>query len=141
MRGWNVTAVDFQQILLDKACRLASRNSCNICTKCIDLEKEIDSLENKLYKVHLLHISRFLCRPLFPVIRNLILPGGFLIYNTFTKGTELFGKPKNPKFILKLGELKDVFSDWNILIHEEKRLIEDGRPVEFIVAQKPIIES
>lgn len=66
-------------------------------------------------------------------------PGGVIVYHTFTKGVEAFGKPKRPKFILQPGELKDLLPGFNVIEHRES-VIEDGRPVQFIVAQKPPIQ-
>ncbi len=35
--------------------------------------------------------------------------GGVLIYETFMSGNEKFGRPSNPKFLLRPGELLDAF--------------------------------
>jgi hypothetical protein len=35
----------------------------------------------------------------------MLSPGGVLIYETFAQGNEEFGKPSNPNFLLKTGEL------------------------------------
>ena len=34
-----------------------------------------------------------------------LAPDGVLIYETFAEGNEQFGKPSNPEFLLKQGEL------------------------------------
>jgi hypothetical protein len=51
-------------------------------------------------------------------------------------GSEVFGSPKNPNFLLKAGELSDVFSDCDILLDEVVTLA-DGRPMSLFVARKP----
>ena len=38
----------------------------------------------------------------------LLAPGGVLIYETFMLGNEAFGKPSNPEFLLRPGELREV---------------------------------
>ncbi|MFN3232324.1 MAG: methyltransferase domain-containing protein [Alphaproteobacteria bacterium] len=63
-------------------------------------------------------VTNYLWRPLFPRIREAVRPGGRVIYQTFAEGNERFGKPSNPDFLLKEGELKDWFSDWDIVAYE-----------------------
>jgi SAM-dependent methyltransferase len=41
-----------------------------------------------------------------------LAPGGVLIYETFMLGNERFGKPSNPQFLLRPGELLEAFRDW-----------------------------
>jgi len=60
-------------------------------------------------------VLRYLHRPLFEQIRDSIAPGGIIIYETFTETQAQFGRPKNPDFLLKKGELVQLFSDWKII--------------------------
>ena len=53
-------------------------------------------------------VTNYLHRPLFPHLVRSIAPGGVLIYETFAKGNEQFGKPFNPAFLLRHGELLEV---------------------------------
>jgi len=39
---------------------------------------------------------------------NLLEPGGVLIYETFARGNERFGRPSSPAFLLDLGELLET---------------------------------
>jgi SAM-dependent methyltransferase len=50
-------------------------------------------------------VTNYLHRPLFPAIAAALLPGGVLLYETFGLGNEKFGRPSNPDFLLKPGEL------------------------------------
>lgn len=54
-------------------------------------------------------VSRYLYRPLFPALIEALAPGGILIYETFAKGNEQFGRPRNPDHLLNHGELLDAF--------------------------------
>ncbi len=54
-------------------------------------------------------VVNYLYRPLFPVLKEALAPGGVLIYQTFMIGNEAFGRPRNPDFLLQPGELRDVF--------------------------------
>jgi len=50
-------------------------------------------------------VTNYLWRPLLPPIVAAVAPGGALIYETFARGNERFGKPSNPNFLLAEGEL------------------------------------
>jgi len=59
---------------LDKAQQLASSYQYKLNTLCIDLEHTSnEELIQKLPKVDLIHVARYLHRPLFPTIIELVL--------------------------------------------------------------------
>jgi SAM-dependent methyltransferase len=53
-------------------------------------------------------VSRYLWRPLLPMLFNCLHEGGILIYETFMTGQELHGKPGNPAHLLRVGELLEL---------------------------------
>ena len=53
-------------------------------------------------------VTNYLHRPLLPVLVAAIEPGGILLYETFARGQERFGKPSNPDFLLRPGELLEL---------------------------------
>jgi SAM-dependent methyltransferase len=50
----------------------------------------------------------YLHRPLFPHLLTALAPDGVLLYETFAAGNEAFGRPSNPAFLLRAGELLDI---------------------------------
>ena len=50
-------------------------------------------------------VTNYLWRPLLPALVDALRPAGVLLYETFARGNERFGKPSNPDFLLKPGEL------------------------------------
>lgn len=50
-------------------------------------------------------VTNYLHRPLFPSLIDAVSESGLLIYETFAKGNERFGRPANPEFLLETGEL------------------------------------
>ena len=50
-------------------------------------------------------VSNYLHRALMLPLLDSLAPGGVLIYETFAAGNGQFGKPSNPDFLLKPGEL------------------------------------
>ena len=50
-------------------------------------------------------VTNYLHRPLMARLLDSLAPDGLLIYETFAKGNEAYGKPSNPAFLLAAGEL------------------------------------
>jgi len=67
-------------------------------------------------------VTNYLHRPLFPVLRDALAEGGVLIYETFMLGNERYGKPSNPRFLLRPGELLEAFKDLTLKGYEEGEL-------------------
>lgn len=53
-------------------------------------------------------VTNYLWRPRLPDLLALLAPGGVLIYETFMLGNAAYGKPSNPDFLLRPGELRDL---------------------------------
>lgn len=53
-------------------------------------------------------VTNYLHRPLMEHVRSALKPDGVLVYETFAAGNEQFGRPANPAFLLRPGELLDV---------------------------------
>jgi SAM-dependent methyltransferase len=64
-------------------------------------------------------VTNYLYRPLFPHLVSSLADGGVLIYETFMLGNERFGKPSNPEFLLRPGELREAFGELQELGFEE----------------------
>ena len=87
-------------------------------------------------------VFRYLHRALFEQIKQAIAPGGYVIYETFTEDQPQFGRPNNPDFLLKKGELTKLFTDWQI-IHSFEGVVdannESGKQaIAQLIAKKPI---
>ena len=87
-------------------------------------------------------VFRYLHRPLIDKIKAAIAPNGLVVYETFTVAQAELGRPKNPDFLLKLGELAEYFSDWQVLHYFEGTKLSDtgsnSQAVAQIVARKPV---
>ena len=64
-------------------------------------------------------VTNYLWRPLMPTLVDSLAPGGVLIYETFTQGNETVGKPSRPDFLLRPGELLDIFRTLRIVAFED----------------------
>ncbi len=100
-RGHPVEAVD-----RDPAALSWLQGVANVTARCADLEQGPWPYEGQRFAGVV--VTRYLWRPLFPSILAAIAPGGVLIYETFEMGNERYGRPSNPDFLLRPGELLEV---------------------------------
>jgi SAM-dependent methyltransferase len=72
-------------------------------------------------------VTNYLWRPILADIVASVGPGGVLLYETFARGNERFGKPSNPDFLLKPGELLDaVRGELRVAAYEDLIVEEPG---------------
>lgn len=64
-------------------------------------------------------VTNYLHRPLLPAIASALAPDGILIYETFARGHERFGRPRNPEFLLRPGELLKAFAMLTVVAFEQ----------------------
>lgn len=69
-------------------------------------------------------VTNYLHRPLFPRLLESLAPGGVLLYETFMLGNERFGRPSNPEFLLRPGELLELCEGLRIEAFEEGEVAE-----------------
>jgi len=112
-RGCKVTALD-----RDPASAQALAGEPNVEFIAADLEAGAWPLGDAQFDVII--VTNYLHRPLFPPLINALAPGGLLIYETFAAGNAAFGKPSNPDYLLRPGELLDAFrTDMRVLAFED----------------------
>jgi SAM-dependent methyltransferase len=75
-------------------------------------------------------VTNYLHRPLLPTIATALAPGGAVIYETFARGNERFGRPRNPDFLLGPGELLGAFRSLTIVAFEQGEI---ARPRQAVV--------
>ncbi|HET8727808.1 MAG TPA: methyltransferase domain-containing protein [Alphaproteobacteria bacterium] len=56
-------------------------------------------------------VTNYLHRPLLPVLIGTLAPRGVLIYETFARGNERFGRPSSPAYLLRADELLEAVRD------------------------------
>ena len=98
-----VTAIDKDQNKLNEY-----KHFNNINTICFDLETAQEWPLVKEY-FDVIIVVNYLYRPKIKKLINLLKKDGYLFYETFSSGNEKFGSPKNPDFLLRDGELLNIF--------------------------------
>jgi SAM-dependent methyltransferase len=111
-RGCRVTAVD-----VDPSCGASLAGSPGVDFVMADLEAAPwpfgTAQFDAVVVVHYLH------RPLLPRLAAALAPGGLLLYETFARGNEQFGRPRNPDFLLRPRELLEAFGSLRVLAFED----------------------
>lgn len=85
----------------------------------MDIELDVWPLLGKLFSA--IVVSNYLYRPHLDQLPNMLAKGGLLIYETFANGNAEFGKPSNPNFLLKPGELLALAArhDLKVIAYED----------------------
>jgi SAM-dependent methyltransferase len=112
-QGFKVEAVD-----RDAAALAGLVGVEGVHTRLIDLEGADWPLAGRRYDAAV--VSNYLYRPRFAELLAGLGEGGVLIYETFMRGNERFGKPSNPDFLLQPGELLErVRPDFSVVAFEQ----------------------
>ncbi|TMH84711.1 MAG: hypothetical protein E6H47_11645 [Betaproteobacteria bacterium] len=64
-------------------------------------------------------VANYLHRPLFAQLEQALDEGGVLIYETFMAGNERYGRPSNPVYLLRPGELLRAFKALTVVACEQ----------------------
>lgn len=100
-RGAHVLAID-----RDASALATLSGAPGVETRVADLEAGHWPLRNERFDA--IVVVNYLHRPLFPHLLSALRDDGALLYETFAAGNERFGRPSNPDFLLREGELLDV---------------------------------
>jgi SAM-dependent methyltransferase len=73
-------------------------------------------------------VTNYLWRPLFPSLLESVDEGGVLLYDTFARGNEAYGRPTNPAFLLEPGELIEAVRGRLQIVAYEHGQIERPQP-------------
>jgi SAM-dependent methyltransferase len=124
-RGAQVLAVD-----RDAAALATLAGAPGIDVRQADLESEPWPLGGQRFDA--IVVSLYLHRPLFPYLRTALGPDGTLLYETFAQGNAAHGRPSNPDFLLRPGELLALATAaphaLTVVAFEQGRVELDGRP-------------
>lgn len=65
-------------------------------------------------------VTNYLHRPLLPLLVASVAPGGVLIYATYAVGHERYGRPSNPHWLLRPGDLLEaVRGELRVVAYED----------------------
>lgn len=134
--GYLVTAIDIQFDALVALCAAARQEALAVAAVCADLTQ----LPLPKRRFDLIVVTRYLDRTWFAAIREVLAPGGVLLYETFTEHQLRYGRgPRSPAHLLKPGELRTLVRDLDVLFDEE--VIEPEAVARIAARQKPAAEG
>jgi SAM-dependent methyltransferase len=120
-RGHVVDAVD-----RDPAAIASLTHVPGVHALCADIESGPWPYQPQTYAAVI--VANYLHRPLFPDLLMALIGGGVLIYETFALGNERYGRPSNPHFLLKPGELLDLVRGQLRVVAYEHIYSDDPKP-------------
>ncbi|HEX9188583.1 MAG TPA: rhodanese-like domain-containing protein [Vicinamibacteria bacterium] len=131
--GFPVRAVDRdpEQVVWLNA--LARRLRLPLDAAVVDLENGGAFLGEEEWELVL--VFNYLHRPLFPALARALMPGGVLLYETYTREQAARGRPTNPDHLLERGELPSLVAPLEVLRQREGTF--EGRSVASVAARKP----
>lgn len=139
-RGFDVDAVDMDPDAVSRARAKSRRLGAPIRALVGNVEDGTYIVPIDTYDV--IVVFNYLHRPLFNDIRQGLKGAGVVVYQTYTTEQLKFESgPKTPDYLLRPGELEEVFSDWEIL--RSREYVENEGPgnppraLAGIVARKP----
>jgi SAM-dependent methyltransferase len=129
--GFEVTGIDISDVGVKKAQALAEEKGIELKTVIADL----DQYEFEEKSFDLVICFNFLDRNLFSKIREIVSPGGLVIYETFSIDFLKYSSFKK-EWVLSYGELLKEFHEYRILRYRE---VDDGQKgFASIIAQKSL---
>ena len=131
-RGWAVRAIDRDAHAIDALRSEAARRGLAVQADVVDLEAGAADLGREAYE--LIVVFHYLHRPLFPALLAALASGGYLVYETFTLEQARRGRPSNPDFLLRHGELGERLAPLAILRERDGAF--EGRDIASVVARK-----
>lgn len=88
-------------------------------------------------------VTNYLYRPLLATLVRSVADRGVLVYETFAAGNERYGRPSNPDFLLRPGELLEVVRGQLRVLAYEELLVTSPRPamVQRICARREALAA
>jgi SAM-dependent methyltransferase len=120
-RGAYVVAVD-----RDTAALVALAGLPRIETRGADLEAGAWPFAGERFDA--IVVANYLHRPLLPHLLDALADDGAFVYDTFAVGNERFGRPSNPDFLLREGELADRVRERLTIVAFEQGSVGGDRP-------------
>lgn len=129
--GYRVTALDMQLDALRRLQASSRHEGLAIQLACVDLT----AMPLPRDTFELIVVTRYLDRTLFPALRAALLPGGVLLYETFTEHQLQYDRgPRSSAHLLEPGELRTLTTGMELLFDEE---VMEPEAVARIAARRP----
>jgi len=136
-QGWSMTLADWSQPALEIAREKAVASQLTLDIQqgaAVDVVSEYSASGHRFGFVL---VSFFLDRAVLPWLPKILIPGGLLLYRTYTEDNERLGNPRGPRdpqHLLCSQELLEIYRGMKIL-HYNETVAQKG--VAELIAQQP----
>jgi len=114
--GHRVVAADFSAVAMRQLDKIARADGLPITPIVVDLE---DALPFRRGHFDCIVNVSFLDRALVPHLKKLLRIGGTLFFDTFLIDQATLGHPRDPRFLLKHNELREMLSEMELISYHE----------------------
>ncbi|HZC44697.1 MAG TPA: class I SAM-dependent methyltransferase [Acidobacteriaceae bacterium] len=121
-QGWNMTLADWSEPALQIARQKASASQVTIKVKLGEALGVVTEYATVGHHFGFVLVSFFLDRSLLTWLPKILIPGGLLLYRTYTEDNERLGNPRGPRdpqHLLRSQELLQTYRDMKILHYSE----------------------
>ena len=128
-RGWDVEAVDFSEVALDKARALARSQGVEARWRAVDLADARPFEPADVVLIAYLHLPRAVLRGVHRAAAEAVAPGGILLIVGHARTNLAYGTggPQDPDLLLDLDEVRDDLAGTGVTV---ERAAEIDREVE-----------
>ncbi|WP_171012971.1 methyltransferase domain-containing protein [Arcobacter arenosus] len=109
---FEVEAFDISEVAIN---HLKKQNIKNLTA----IQKDLENFDIEKNSFDLIVQTNYLDRKIFPNLKEALKKDGIIVIETYMNHKENEKPPSNPLFLLKENELKEIFSDFEIIKYDE----------------------
>lgn len=120
--GWRMTLADWSEAALGIAREKATANQLTLDIKQGTALDVVTQYSGGDHRFGFVLVSFFLDRDTLPWLPRILVPGGLLLYRTYTEDNERLGNPRGPRdpqHLLRSQELLEIYRSMKILHYNE----------------------
>jgi len=121
-QGWRMTLADWSEPALEIAREKAAANQLTLHIQQGAALDVVSQYASSGHRFGFVLVSFFLDRAVLPWLPKVLVPGGLLLYRTYTEDNERLGNPRgprNPEHLLRSQELLEIYRGMKILHYNE----------------------
>jgi tellurite methyltransferase len=137
-QGWHMTLADWSEPALEIAREKAAARHLTLEFRQGTARDVVSEYAARGNRYGFVLVSFFLDRAILPWLPKILVPGGLLLYRTYTEDNERLGNPRGPRdpqHLLRSQELLEIYRGMKIL-HYNETVAEKG-VAELIAQQLP----
>lgn len=121
-QGWSMTLADWSAAALEIAREKAAASQVVLDVQQGTALDVVSQYASNGHRFGFVLVSFFLDRAVLPWLPKILIPGGLLLYRTYTEDNERLGNPRGPRdsqHLLRSQELLEIYPDMKILHYNE----------------------